>query len=67
MSFTTYLFPKPDAAYSAGQVLDLFATPQQYNRSETTEQADIDAFKRDWAAIGEDLRNVLLEFAQNLG
>jgi len=66
MSHTTYLFPKPDTAYAAGQILDLLATPQNYNTSPTTEQADLDAFKRDWAAVGDDLRHTLLKFAQNL-
>lgn len=66
MTHTTYLFPKPEASYAAGQILDLFATPQRYNSSPSPERADIDAFRRDWAAVGDDLRSVLIEFALKL-
>jgi hypothetical protein len=66
LGFTSYLFPDPDVPYSVGQVLDLFGTPQHYNRSPSPEQADVDAFRRDWAAVGADLRAVLDRFALKL-
>ena len=40
LGFTSYLFPDPDVPYSVGQVLDLFGTPQHYNRSPSPGQAD---------------------------
>ncbi len=66
MNFSTYLVPEPDVSYSAGQVLDLFATPQHYNTSPTPAQADLDASRRDWAAVGKDLRDVMLRFSLKL-
>ena len=38
------------------RLLDLKATLQEYNISETEQEADIKALKNDWQAVCDDLR-----------
>lgn len=64
--YSDFLFPAPDPYYSAGQILDLLGTPQHYNVSDGPDEADRLALARDWAAVGEDLRQAFLHFGSML-
>lgn len=61
-----FLFPTPDVAYAAGQVLDLLGVPQQYNSTPTEAIADATAHEQDWVAVGMDLVVAMDRFAQSL-
>jgi len=46
------------------RMLDLGATLQDYNISETEQEADIRALKSDWCAVGEDLNFSIKNYEQ---
>ena len=51
------LFAEPSFWEGVARVLDLGATLQEYNTSETEQQADAKAIRDDWRAVGYDLRS----------
>ena len=52
---STFLFAVPSFSEGMGRVLDVGDTLTEYNRSETTEQADQRALQADWCAVGLDI------------
>ena len=50
------LFAEPSFTEGMARVLDLGNTLQIYNVSETENQADIEALRNDWRAVGNDLK-----------
>ena len=50
------LFARPSFIEGMSRVLDLGSTLQQYNSSDTEEEADSEALKNDWRAVGDDLK-----------
>lgn len=56
---TDFLFAQPSFASGAGRVLDLFGTFDDYNRSETIQEADIKALASDWLIIGQELADAI--------
>lgn len=46
------------------RVLDLGGTMVSYNESMTDEEADLRALSSDWQAVGDDLRNAAIKYAQ---
>ena len=58
------LFARPSFAEGAGRLLDMGATMQRYNTSKTEAQADIDAIRNDWRAVGEDFRVSINQYEQ---
>ncbi len=57
---------EPSFAGGVSSVLDLGATLQQYNNSATGNEADCDALKSDWQAVGNDLNNSIKMYEQEL-
>ncbi len=57
-SYTNILFPKSGFLKGMARVFDLFGTLNNYNTSESAEQADAKAIYSDWISAGNDLRNV---------
>lgn len=53
---TDFLFAKPDFLSGAMTVLDLFAVSQNYNESESPEDADRRAFTADLMALAGDMQ-----------
>lgn len=58
---TDDLFARPSFLSGAARVLDLAGTFDQYNSSESDEEADFRALQSDWAAIGWDMHQVIQE------
>ena len=58
------LFARPSFAEGAGRLLDLGATMHVYNTSVTDEQADIDALRNDWQAVGADFKVSIKKYEQ---
>lgn len=56
---TDYLFYRPSFLSGLARTLDLFGLYDDYNISQTNEEADAKAIYSDWKAVGTDLQNVL--------
>ena len=56
---STRLFAIPDFAQGVGSLFDVFGTLNQYNNAESPEEADYEALRSDWQAIGDDLRQAM--------
>jgi hypothetical protein len=50
------LYAEPNFVSGVARVLDIGATLHQFNYSDTPEEADIEALRSDWEAVGDDLR-----------
>ncbi len=59
---TFYLFARPSFAEGMARVLDLGGNLQVYNEHETTEEADLEALRRDWKAVGKDIKIGIREY-----
>ncbi len=53
---TDYLFARPRGLYGVARLLDLGATFDEYNSSDTEQEADARATYSDWLAVGNDLK-----------
>lgn len=49
------LFSMPSFFRDAGRVLDLGSTMAMYNYSNSPEEADCEALRSDWVAVGNDI------------
>ena len=49
------LFAEPSFVEGVARVIDLGATLQEYNYSNTEKEADAKALYRDWLTVGQDL------------
>jgi hypothetical protein len=54
-----FLFAQPSFASGAARVLDLWGQFDDYNRSETTLEADARAIASDWLMVGQDLSDAI--------
>lgn len=52
---TDFLFAQPSFASGAARVLDILGTFDDYNQSETPEEADGKAIAADWLMVGQDI------------
>lgn len=59
---TDFLFPVQDEITGIASVLDIFHANTVYNYSKTDTEADQKAIAHDWAAIGEDLSDVINKY-----
>jgi hypothetical protein len=58
---TDSLFARPSFVSGAARVLDMGGTFDEYNSSETSDEADARALWGDWAVVGEDMRIAIEE------
>ena len=58
------LFAEPSFVEGAARIIDLGNTMQEYNESKTPQEADIDALKNDWRAVGQDLMLSITTYEQ---
>lgn len=58
------LFARPSFLEGVSRVIDLGATMQEYNTSKTESQADFEALRNDWCAVGHDLRSAIKEYGE---
>jgi len=50
------LFARPSLSEGVSRLVDLGTTMQVYNTSVSENEADIDALRNDWCAVGEDFK-----------
>ncbi|MEK7064899.1 MAG: hypothetical protein AAB963_00465 [Patescibacteria group bacterium] len=62
LNYSTYLVSKSSVLTGVGQIFDFAGSYQDYNASETEEEADAKAIFLDWLAVGSDLRHALNNF-----
>lgn len=60
-SFTDILYSEPGYIRGVMRILDIGRTVNDFNYSNTPEEADYKALNADWVTIGNDIRNVLLD------
>ena len=58
------LFAEPSAIEGVARLLDLGGTLQEYNTHDTDEEADVEALKNDWRAVGDDLKVSINRYEQ---
>lgn len=59
---TDFLFAQPSFTSGASRVLDLWAVFDDYNRSDTTLEADAKAIAADWFIVGQDVRDAMEQY-----
>ncbi len=63
---SSQLFARPSAIEGVARLLDLGITLQEYNASETENEADAKALKSDWHAVGIDMKSAVKKYEQGL-
>ena len=61
-----HLFSTPTFISGIAATLDLGATLEQYNSSQTPEEADLKAIKNDWKVVGKDIYFALKQYEQEV-
>jgi hypothetical protein len=54
-----FLFAQPSFASGAARVFDLFGQFDDYNISDTPDEADAKAIASDWIVIGQDMADAI--------
>jgi len=54
-----FLFAQPSFASGAARVFDLWGKFDEYNQSQTVDEADAKAIASDWLVIGQDLSDAI--------
>ena len=62
-SYTFRLFAQmPSFLGGFASLIDLSPSEKKYNYDTTPDEADVNALRADWWAIGDDLRNTIKEY-----
>jgi len=61
-----FLFARPSFIEGIARIFDFGGTLQEYNRSQSVNQADNRALRMDAEVIGDDLRNLLLSYSETI-
>jgi len=61
---TFRLFALPSFIEGAGSVIDIFGSFDNYNHDDTPEEADLNALRSDWRAIGLDFEKAVNQFQE---
>ena len=56
---TDFLFAQPSFVSGVARTLDLWGQFDEYNRSETPNEADSQAIASDWFVVGQDLSDAI--------
>ena len=56
---TFSLFTDPSFTEGYARLIDFWGTLNNYNESETAEEADYRAIRNDWVVVGEDLEEAI--------
>jgi len=54
-----FLFAQPSLASGAARIFDLWGQFDDYNRSDSTSEADGKAIAADWLVVGQDLSDAI--------
>lgn len=63
--YATLLFANPGFSRGLGRAIDLGATRNVYNDSDSPASADAQALKSDWISVGKDLESAMTDFGKN--
>ena len=58
------LFASPSFVEGMARNLDIGNTLQEYNDHPTENEADIEALRSDWKAVGEDIKSTISRYEQ---
>lgn len=58
------LYSRPSFIEGMARNLDILNTLREYNESSTERDADVDALKSDWCAVGNDIRSSVSTYEQ---
>jgi hypothetical protein len=56
---SSFLFAQPSHLSGAARVLDLWGQFDDYNRSDTPQEADAKAIAADWLVVGQDIQDAM--------
>lgn len=56
---TDFLFAQPSVGSGMARVLDLWSQFDDYNQSESPEEADAQALASDWFVVGQDIADAM--------
>ena len=60
--YTTYLFAMPSFLRGVARLFDPLGRLNQYNVSDTPQEADYRALLADWKAVSEDIRQAMIDY-----
>lgn len=63
--YSSLLFARPSFFEGMARIVDVRGNLNQYNCSETPEEADCRAIYSDWAAVGQDIRQTVAEYRRD--
>lgn len=66
MLSSSRLYSKPSFLKGAARNMDMFGSLNNYNYSESEEEADLRALKRDWKIVGIDIYKAILNYAKKI-
>lgn len=61
---STFLFARPSFIEGMARVMDLGTNLQIYNDSKTEKEVDLKALKKDWEAVGKDIKSAINKYEQ---
>lgn len=61
-----FLFAQPSFSSGVARNLDLWGQFDDYNRSETSAEADAKAIASDWLVIGQDIYDAIEQFESEI-
>ena len=61
-----FLYASPSLLEGIARILDFGNTLNEYNSSQSEEEADEIALRMDWAMVGADLRNAMENFKSQM-
>ena len=67
LAYSSALFVYPSFLKGVARSIDLFGLLDEYNYSETENEADVKSLKRDWDIIGKDLWSAVKEYESETG
>jgi hypothetical protein len=62
---TDFLFAQPSFASGVARTLDLWGQFDEYNTSESPEEADSKAIASDWILVGQDIAEAMASYAHH--
>ena len=62
ISKSSCLYCNPSALKGAARIASIFGGVDEYRTSSTEEEADINAIRKDWEMVGEDIANATQQY-----
>jgi hypothetical protein len=62
ISKSSFLYQTPSALKGAARIVSIFGGVDEYRTSNSEEEADANAIRRDWEMVGEDIANATQQY-----